>query len=117
VSVVEVERVAERAVQQRGDRRCPGLAVADDRGVAVVIEAERLQHAEQRGRRFRLAPCPHRAAEKIQRQVFGSFQHLARNRVIGEVGDIGGELCGFVGHGLVLRNQRGKLGRGGRVFK
>ena len=76
VGVVEIERVAERAIEQRRDRRRPGLAVAEHGRVALAVERQRFEHLEQRGRRFRVAPRPDRAAEKIQRQDLGALQHL-----------------------------------------
>ena len=98
MGVVEIQRMAERAVEQRGHRRRPGLAVAKHGGFALAVERQRFQHLEQRGRGFRIAPRPDRAAEKIQRQRLGAFQHLQRDVREFQIGDIGGERCGFVGH-------------------
>ncbi len=96
--IVEIERMAERAVEQRRDRRRPGLGVAEHGGFALAVERQRFQHLEQRGRGFRVAPRPDRAAEEIERQHLGALQHLARDILEFQVGDIGGKRCGFVGH-------------------
>ncbi|MGY3107283.1 hypothetical protein ACVWW7_003910 [Bradyrhizobium sp. LM6.9] len=98
VGVVEVEGMAECAVEQRRDRRRPGLAVAEHRGVALGVERQRLQHLQDRGGRFRFAAGPDRAAEEVQRQQFCPIQHFRRNIPVFQAGDIGGERCGFVGH-------------------
>src|SRR4051812_42326658 len=45
--VVEIKRMAKRAVEQGRDRRRPGLAVAEHGGFAPAIERERFQHFEQ----------------------------------------------------------------------
>ena len=98
MGVVEIEGVAERAVEQRRDRGRPGLAVAEHGGFALAVERQRFQHLQQRGRGFRIAPRPDRAAEEIERQHLGALQHLRRDVLEFQVGDIGGERCGFVGH-------------------
>ena len=98
MGIVEIEGMAERAVEQRGDRRRPGLGVAEHGGVALAVERQRFQHPEQRRRRFRIAPRPDRAAEEIERQHLGALQHLRRDVLEFQIGDIGGERCGFVGH-------------------
>ena len=98
MGIVEIKGMAERAVEQRGDRGRPGLAVAEHGGLALAVERQRFQHLEQRGRRFRVAPRPDRAAEEIERQHLGALQHFRRDVLEFQVGDIGGERCGFVGH-------------------
>ena len=92
------EGMAERPVEQGRHRRRPGLAVAEHGGFALGVERQRLQHLQQRRGRFRLAAGPDGAAEEIQRQHFGAIEHLCRNIPEFQVGDIGGERCGFVGH-------------------
>ena len=96
--IVEIEGMAERAVEQRRHRRRPGLGVAEHGGFALAVERQRFQHPKQRGGGFRIAPRPDRAAEEIQRQHLGALQYLRRNILEFQVGDIGGERCGFVGH-------------------
>ena len=98
VRIVEIEGMAERAVEQCRDRRRPGLAVAEHGGLALGVERERLQHLQDRGGRFRLAAGPDGAAEEIQRQHLGAIQHFRRNILVFQVDDIGGERCGFVSH-------------------
>jgi len=96
--VVEIKRMAERAVEQRRHRGRPGLAVAEHGGLALAVQRQRFQHLQQRGGGFRVAPRPDRAAEEIQRQHLGAFQDLRRDVREFQVGDIGCERCGFVGH-------------------
>ncbi len=98
MGIVEIERVAERAVEQGGDCRCPGLAVAEHGGPALAVERQRFEHLEQRGRGFRVAPRPDGAAEEIQRQHLGALQHLRRDIREFQVCNIGGKRCGFIGH-------------------
>ena len=98
MGVVEIEGMAERAVEQRRHRRRPGLAVAEHGGFALAVERQRFEHLEQRRRGFGVAPRPDGAAEKIQRQHLGARQHLVRDILEFQVGDIGGERCGFIGH-------------------
>ncbi|GCC48844.1 hypothetical protein chiPu_0033087, partial [Chiloscyllium punctatum] len=98
MGVVEIERMSERAVEQRRHRRRPGLAVAEHGGLALAVERQRFQHLHQRGRRFRIATGADGAAEEIQRQDLGALQHLRRDVGKFQVGDIGGERCGFVSH-------------------
>src|SRR3954466_10185098 len=50
--VVEIERMAERAVEQRGYRRGPGLAVTEYGGLAGAIQRQRFEHFQQRRRGF-----------------------------------------------------------------
>ncbi len=100
MGVVEIQRMAERAVEQGRHRRRPGFAVAEHGGFAAAVERQRFQHLEQRGRGFRIAPGADGAAEKIQRQRLGALPHLVRDILEFQVGDIGGERCGFVGHGV-----------------
>ncbi len=99
MGVVEIQRMAERAVEQGRHRRRPGLGVAEHGGLALAVERERFEHLEQRRRGFRVTPRPDRAAEKIQRQHLGAFQHLERDILEFQVGDVGGEGCGFICHG------------------
>ena len=96
--IVEIKGVAERAVEQSGDRGRPGLAVAEHGGFALAVQRQRFQHLQQRGGGFRIAPRPDRAAEEIERQHLGALQYLRRNILEFQIGDIGGERCGFVGH-------------------
>ena len=98
VGVVEIEGMAECAVEEGGDRGGPGLAVAEHGGVAFAVQRQRFQHFQQRRCRFRIAPRPYRTAEEIQRQHLGALQDLRRDIGKFQVGDIGGERCGFVGH-------------------
>ena len=100
MGIVEIERVAERAVEQRCDRRRPGLGVAEHGGLALAVELERFQHLHQRGRRFRVAARTDGAAEEVERQHLGALQHLRRDVLEFQVGDIAGEGFGFVGHGV-----------------
>jgi hypothetical protein len=100
MGIVEIERMAERAVEQGRHRRRPGLAVAEHGGFAAAVERQRFQHLQQRRGGFGVAPRPDRAAEEIQRQRLGAFQHLARDILEFQVGDIGGKRCGFIGHGV-----------------
>ena len=98
MGVVEIEGMAERAVEQGRDRGRPGLAIAEHGGFALAVQRQRFQHLKQRGGGFRVAPRPDRAAEEIQRQHLGALQHLRRDILEFQVGDIGCERCGFVGH-------------------
>ena len=97
--VVEIKRMAERAVEQRRHCRGPGLGVAEHRGSPLPSSASASSTKQRRGG-FRIAPGPDRAAEKIQGQHLGAFQHLARDILEFQVGDIGGEGCGFICHGV-----------------
>ena len=103
MGVVEIERMAERAVEQRCHRRASRSCIAEHGGFALAVERQRFQHLEQRRRGFRIAPRPDRAAEEIQRQHLGALQHLRRDVLEFQVGDIGCERCGFVGHGVASR--------------
>jgi hypothetical protein len=98
MGVIKIEGMAERAVEERGNRRRPGLGVAKHGGFALAVQRQRFQHIEQRGGGFRIAPRPDRAAEEIQRQHLGPLQHLWRDILEFQVGDVAGERCGFVGH-------------------
>ncbi|OIQ64476.1 hypothetical protein GALL_539720 [mine drainage metagenome] len=98
VGVVKIEGMAERAVEQCRDRGRPGLAVAEHRGFATAVKRERFEHFQERRRGFRVTPRPDRAAEEIQRQRLGALAHLARDILEFQIGDIGGERCGFIGH-------------------
>src|SRR5579872_1381677 len=100
MGVVEIKRMAERAVEQRRDRRGPGLAVAEHGRVALAVECERLQHPEQRGGRFRLAPGADGTAEEVERQDLGALQYFRRNVLEFQVGDIACERFGFMRHGV-----------------
>ena len=55
---------------------------------------------EQRRRGFRIAPRPDRAAQEIERQHLGALQHFRRDVLEFQVGDVSGERCGFLGHGV-----------------
>ena len=98
MGIVEIERMAERAVEQCRNRRRPGFAVAEHGGFALAVERQRFQHLEQRRRGFRVAPRPDGAAEEIQRQHLGALQYFRRDILEFQLGDIGGERCGFIGH-------------------
>src|SRR3954454_20004143 len=98
--VVEVERMAERAIEQRGYGRGPGLAVTEYGGLAGAIQRQRFEHFQQRRRGFGVAPGANRAAEEIQRQHLGALQHLMRDFVEAQVMNVSGERCGFVGHAV-----------------
>src|SRR5262249_12073361 len=111
MGVVEVERVAERAVEQRRHRRCPGLAGAEHGGLALRIELERLQHLQQRGRRLRLVAGADGAAEEVERQHLGALQHFRWNVRKFQVGDITGKGRGFVGHRVSSFWPAGYAGR------
>ncbi len=100
VGVVEIEGMAERAVEQGGDRRGPALAVAEHGGFSRPVERQRLQHLQQRRRGFRVAPRPDGAAEEIQRQHLGAILDFGRDVLELQVRDIGGKRCGFMGHGV-----------------
>jgi hypothetical protein len=103
MGVVEIERMTERAVEQGRDRGRPRLRVAEHGGFALAAERERLEHFQKRRRGFRVAPCPNRAAEKIQRQDLGALQHFPRDILEFQVCDVGGQRCGFISHGVVSR--------------
>src|SRR6266700_6969600 len=111
MGVVEIERMAERAVEQRRHCRRPGSGIAEHGGVALAVERKRLQHLEQGRRGFRIAPGADRAAEKVERQRLGARAHLRRDIFEFQVGDIGGERCGFIGHcvSLLLPRRVGGL--------
>ena len=98
MGVVEIERMTERAVQQRRYRRGPALVVAEHCRFTGRIERQRLQHLQDRRRRFGFAPGADRAAEEVQRQQLGARQNVLRN--VGELqrGDVACERGGFVGH-------------------
>ena len=98
MGVIEIKRMAERAVKESGDRGRPGLAVAEHGGPALAVQRQGLQHPKQRRGGLRIAPRPDRAAEEIQRQHLGALQHLRRDVRKFQVGDIGCKRCGFVGH-------------------
>src|SRR5580692_5290497 len=102
MGVIEIERVAERAVEQSGNRRRPGSVVAKHGRVPAPVQRKRLQRLEQRGRGLRIAPRPDRAAEKIEGQGLGALAYLFGNIVEAEVGDIGGKRCGFLCHCWLL---------------
>src|SRR6185437_16138174 len=87
-------------IEQRRDRRRPGLVVAEHGGLALAVERQRLQHFQHRRRRFRIAPGPDRAAEEIERQHLGALQYLRRDVVEFEIGDIACERFGFMRHGV-----------------
>jgi len=96
--IVEIKGMAERAVEQGRDRGRPGSTVAEHGGFALAIERERFEHFEQRRRRFGVTARADGAAEKIERQDLGALQHFVRNVFEFQVGDVGGERCGFIGH-------------------
>ncbi len=98
MGIIEVERVAKGAIQQSGDGWRIGAAVAAHRGLTLGVESECREHREQGRGRFRIFPRPHGAAEKIQRQGFRALQHVSRNVVVFQIGDVGCERCGFVCH-------------------
>src|SRR5205085_12658892 len=100
VGIVEIKRMAERAVEQGCDRRGPGFAVAEDGGVAFAVERQGFEHLQKRGRRFRVAPRADRAANKIQYQDLGALQYFGRDVLEVQIGDIAGERFGFMGHGI-----------------
>jgi hypothetical protein len=47
MGVVEIEGMAERAIEQRRHRRSPGLGIAEHGGLALAIERQRFEHLEQ----------------------------------------------------------------------
>ena len=100
MGIVEIKRMAERAVEQRRNRRRPGLGIAEHGGFAAAVERQRFEHFQKRGRRFRVTPRPDRAAQEIQRQNLGALAHFARNILEFQIGDIAGKRCGFIGHGV-----------------
>ena len=102
MGVVEIERMAERAVEQRGDRRRPGPVVAKHGRLAAPIQRKRLQRLEQRGRRFRITPRPDGAAEKIERQRLGALAYFFGDVFETKIGDISGKRCGFLCHSCSL---------------
>ena len=58
------------------------------------------ERLEQGWRRFRVTPCPYRAAQEIERQNLGALANFLRDVLVPEIGDIGGKRCGFIGHGV-----------------
>src|SRR6202012_2867561 len=98
MGVVKIERMTERAVEQCRDRRSPRPVVAEHGGGALRIERQCFERLEPRGRGIRIAPGPDRAAEEIERQRLGALAYRFWNVLEPEIGDIGGEHCGFVGH-------------------
>ncbi len=88
VGVVEIQRVAEDAVQQGGDRRGIASPVAHHRADPLAIQAQPPQRREHGGSRFRLAPRTHRAGQQVQRQGLGPLRR--RRRDVGER-QVGGE--------------------------
>src|SRR5271163_3452183 len=100
--IVEIERMAERAVEQSSDGRRPGSVIAKDGRVTLPIQRQRLECLEQRGRGLRIAPRPDGAAEKIERQGLGALTDLFGDVFETKAGDIGGKRCGFVCHSCFL---------------
>ena len=108
--IVEIKRMAERAVEQGCDRRRPGFAVAEYGGVAVAVQRQGFEHLQKRWRRFRVAPRADRAAEKIERQDLGALQHFPRDVLEFQFGDIAGERFGFMGHGVSSKSLSRRVG-------
>ena len=102
--VVEIERMAERAVEQRGDRRRPGLAVAEHGGLRPCRRAPSAssifssEGVDSASRRARMA-LPRKSSVSTLARV----QHFLRDILEFQVGDIGGERCGFIGHRVSSR--------------
>ncbi len=106
VGIIEVQRVAECAVQQRGDGGGVGLAVAEHGGVACAIHPQCRKHREDGGRGVGFLARTHGASQKVQRQHLGALQDVLRNGVECQVLDIGGQRRGFMCHFFVPLSWR-----------
>ena len=103
VSVVEIEGMAERAIEQRRDRRSVAAAQAEGRRFAGPVKPEITHRAEERGRRIRVARGANDAADEIHRKALRPLGDLGRKSVIFQFSDISREDFRLIGHGNRLR--------------
>jgi hypothetical protein len=93
MGVVEIERMGERAIQQRRPRRCIARGVAKHPGIAGA-EAERAGGGEQSGRALRVMAGTHDVADQIEQQKPRPLGHFRRQCLDAEPGRKGGEFGG-----------------------
>ena len=96
--VVEVQRVRQRAVQQRRACRSVAGGVAEHAGIAGG-HAHRADRGEERGRALGVVPGADDVADQVEHQEARALHHVGRQPV---EADVGGELREFGGdaHGI-----------------
>ena len=85
VGVVEIQRMGERAVDQRRARRGVAVRVADRRR-RVSRHAEAVHRRDQAFGRFRIPPGAQGDAEGVEDQQLGTARDLRRQIAVGEAG-------------------------------
>ena len=103
VGVVEIQRVAEHAVEHGGDGRRVAAAQAEGRRFAGPVKPEITHRAEERGRRIRVARGANDAADEIHRKALRPLGDLGRKSVVFQFGDVSREDFRLIGHGNRLR--------------
>ena len=77
MGVVEIERMAERAVEEGGAGRGPAARVAEHAGMAGA-DAERPGGAEQGLRALRVVAGAHDVADQVEHEQARALHHLRR---------------------------------------